>query len=400
MAGQLISKGEDYWLLRTYSGRDPLTKKRIYKASKFKGDRLQAQAELDRLVRAQADQRNLKASGITVNEHFDQWFEQVAENRYAYKTLENYKGIIACDVRTRIGHVKLSDLQPSHIQGIFSVMAARGVCSNTRRRLYSVISNALDCAVAWETLEMNPMARVEMPRREVKDMRSMSRPEVRKFLEITDTGIHAEYFRTAVVTGMRPGELGGLSWQDIDFKHRTIAVQRSLVWKGVEAHGWFLVATKTKRGKREITIPTSLANALAELKKRQEGCIDLAGDRYQNHGFVFADDRGSPVYPKMFIKYVFKVALVRAGLPRTIRLYDLRHTCATLLLKDGEHIKVVSERLGHSNVHITLEIYTHVLPGMQRDAATRIENLLNPEAVLVDAGLDSPKTSNESDGNG
>jgi integrase len=240
-----------------------------------------------------------------------------------------------------------------------------------------VISNALDCAVAWQTLERNPMSRVEMPRREVKDMRSISQQEVRKFLEITDTGTHAEYFRTAVVTGMRPGELAGVRWPDIDFKHETIAVQRSLVWKGREVDGWFLVAPKTERGKREITIPTSLSNALAELMKRQNERIKSAGDRYQNDGFVFADEWGKPVYPKPFARYVFKVALVRAGLPKTIRLYDLRHTCATLLLKDGEHIKVVSERLGHSNVRITLEIYIHVLPGMQRDAANRMENLLS-----------------------
>ena len=377
MAGQLIQKGEDYWLLRIYEGRNPLTKKRIYRAVKFEGTREQAQAELDRLLLSQAERSKVMASEITVNEHFDQLFDYVAQNRYAYKTLENYRGIIACDVRKLIGQVKLSDLQPNHIQRIFSAMAARGACSNTRRRLYSVISSALDCAVAWETLEMNPMARLEMPRREVKEMRSMSQQEVRRFLEITDKGPDAEYFRTAVVTGMRPGELAGLRWHDIDFKHGTISVQRSLVWKGRVVDGWFLVSPKTKRGKREITIPKSLANALAELKKRQEGRIGWAGDRYQNCGFVFADEWGKPVYPRQFIKEVFKVALVRAGLPRTIRLYDLRHTCATLLLKDGEHIKVVSERLGHSNVRITLEIYVHVLPGMQRDAANRMESLLN-----------------------
>jgi integrase len=295
------------------------------------------------------------------------------------KTVRNFKGIVAFDVRPIVGQMKLSDLQPAHIQRIFSAMTARGVCSNTRRRLHSVISNALDCAVAWGTLEMNPMARVEIPRREVKEMRCMSQEEVKSFLEVTDRGRHAEYFRTAVVTGMRPGELAGLCWPDIDFKHGTISAQRSLVWKGKVGDGWFLVSTKTERGRREITIPDSLVNALAELKKRQDARIKLAGDRYRNHEFVFANKWGNPVHPGTFVKSVFKVALVRAALPKRIRLYDLRHTCATLLLKDGEHIKVVSERLGHSNVRMTLEIYVHVLPGMQRDAANRIESLLNSE---------------------
>ncbi|MDQ3917899.1 MAG: tyrosine-type recombinase/integrase [Acidobacteriota bacterium] len=101
-----------------------------------------------------------------------------------------------------------------------------------------------------------------------------------------------------------------------------------------------------------------------------------AGDLYRDNGFVFANRRGRPIYPRQFIRCVFKMALVRAGLPRSIRLYDLRHTSATLLLKAGEHIKVVSERLGHANVAITLEVYVHVLPGMQEGAAERMERLL------------------------
>jgi len=379
MAGQLIQKSEDYWLLRIYKGRNPLTKQRIYKAVKFEGSREQAQMELDKMVQEQADGVKAKQRDTTVNEHLDQWFDQVVENRYAYKTVDNYRGIVAFDVRPIVGEIKLSDLEPCHIQRIFSAMTARGVCSNTRRRIHSVMSNALDCAVAWGTLEMNPMARIEIPRREAKDMRCMSQEEVKSFLEVTDRGRHGEYFRTAVISGMRPGELAGLCWPDIDFKHGTISVQRSLIWKGKVGEGWFLVPTKTERGRREITIPDSLVNALAELRKRQDARIKLAGNRYRNDGFVFANKWGNPVHPKTFARSVFKVALVRAGLPKKIRLYDLRHTCATLLLKDGEHIKVVSERLGHSNVRITLETYVHVLPGMQRDAAKRIESLLSFE---------------------
>ena len=138
-----------------------------------------------------------------------------------------------------------------------------------------------------------------------------------------------------------------------------------------------LVPPKTKRGRREITISKSLATSLAALKSRQKHVKRAAGDQYQDHGFIFADSEGRPLYPPPLIKQVFRPALKRAGLPTTIRLYDLRHTSATLLLKAGEHIKVVSERLGHSNVAITLETYAHVLPGMQRDAANRMEDLLS-----------------------
>ena len=376
MAGQLIHRRKNSWVIRIHNGNDPLSKKRMYKTVKFEGDRKAARTELDRRLRAQAEGRETPPPDMTVNEYFDLWFETVAENRYRYKTLEGYKGIIAFDVRTFIGHVKLSDLQPSHIQRIFSAMTARGVCSNTQRRLYSVISTAFDSAVTWGALEVNPLARVEMPRPETKGIRPMTKEEVGRFLAVTDKGRHAEYFRTAVVTGMRPGELAGLRWGDVDFEHCTISIQRSLSWKTRFVEGWILVPPKTERGRRQITIPESLANALAELKKRQEDVRHRAGSTYQYEGFVFANRSGRPAHPR-FITRVFKVALARAGLPRKIRLYDLRHTSATLLLRAGEHIKVVSERLGHSGVWITLKIYVHVLPGMQRDAANRIEHLLN-----------------------
>ncbi len=375
MSGRLIHRRKNSWLLRICKGNDPLTKKRIYKTVKFEGDRATARAELDRLLRAQAEGREVTPPDMTVNEYLDLWFETVAENRYRYKTLESYKGIIAFDARTLIGHVKLSDLQPSHIQHIFSVMAARGASSNTRRRFYSVLSTAFDSAVAWGSLETNPLSQVKIPRCEAKEMRAMSQDEVGRFLALTDKGRHAEYFRTAVVTGMRPGELAGLRWGDVDFEHCAISVQRSLAWKTRFVDGWILVPPKTERGRRQITLPKSLANALAELKKRQEDVRCKTGSSYRYEGFVFANKSGRPVHPR-FITRVFKVALVRASLPRTIRLYDLRHTSATLLLKAGEHIKVVSERLGHSGLWITLQIYVHVLPGMQRDAAYRMENLL------------------------
>ena len=129
MAGQLIPKGNDRWLLRIYKGKDPLTKKRIYKALKFEGNREQAQAELDRRIVSKSQEPSPNNSTMTVNQLFDQWFETVAQNRYSHKTLKNYEGVIAYDVRPVIGKVCLSELQPRHIQSVFSRMVGRGTAS-------------------------------------------------------------------------------------------------------------------------------------------------------------------------------------------------------------------------------------------------------------------------------
>jgi integrase len=375
MSGRLIHRGKNSWILRIEKNRDPRTKERVYRSRKFVGDRHAARAELNKMLEAQPERAKCEHVDMTVNDYFNLWFETVAENRYRYKTVENYKWIINFDVRPVIGHIPLSNLQSRDIQRVLNAMKARGVCSNTRRRLYSVISTAFERAVAWKLLETNPVLEVKMPRQEPKKIRAMTQEEIGRFVEGTDKGRHKEYFRTALVTGMRPGELAGLRWHDVDFGNLTISVQRSLAWKARFSDGWILVPTKTTRGRRQITMSKSLADSLEDLMKRQDSVKRANVNGYKDDGFVFANRCGRPVHPR-FITRVFKIALLRAGLPETTRLYDLRHTNATLLLRAGEPIKAVSERLGHSTVWITLQIYAHVLPGMQRSAADKMEDLL------------------------
>jgi integrase len=163
---------------------------------------------------------------------------------------------------------------------------------------------------------------------------------------------------------------------DYGENHRDLTlIQRSLAWRWCNSkYSWFLGQPKTARGRRQICIPPSLTAKLLDLKRREEKA--KRGPRYRDHGFVFASRIGSPLHRTSFSRSVFKVALEKAGLPSSIRLYDLRHTSATLLLKNNEHIKVVSERLGHAAVWFTLETYVHVLPGMQKAAASRLESLL------------------------
>lgn len=312
---------------------------------------------------------------MTVNELLDEWFAMVAENRYAENTQDTYRYFCARDIRPVVGHIKLSDLHARDVQRIFNCMAARGVSSNTRRKVYSILSIALDSAVSWGLLETNPMSHLEMPRREKPEIRAMSKEEVTSLFTATDNGLLPEYFRTAVITGMRPSEQAGLRWEDVDPVGCTICVQRSLTWKK-DGKNWTLSPPKTTKSRREITISKSVVSSLMELKERQDALRASAGASYADHGFIFADEAGLPL-KRTVITRAFKEALHVAGMSKNIRLYDLRHTSATLLLKAGENVKVVSERLGHVNISITLDLYAHVLPGMQRDAANRLEELLN-----------------------
>jgi integrase len=174
----------------------------------------------------------------------------------------------------------------------------------------------------------------------------------------------------AITTGLRLGELFGLQWQDVDLRAGTISVCRSQSdVKGKLA----LSEPKTRKGRRLVTVPAQTVNALVEHRKRMmiEG---LAGaDR------LFCNVDGGPLRRSDFHRRSFKPLLRRAGLPN-IRFHDLRHTSASLMLSQGVHPKVVQERLGHSQISVTLDVYSHVMPGMQRDAADRLGALLKPTA--------------------
>src|SRR5215216_4760731 len=152
-------------------------------------------------------------------------------------------------------------------------------------------------------------------------------------------------------------------------------VQRTLVWRRKDG-GWYFAEPKTARSRRTIPLPSSLVRGMREHRRRQAEQRLKAGPKYQNHDLVFATAEGSPLMPRNLLSRHFKPTLKRAELPASIRLYDLRHSCATLLLSAGENPKVVSERLGHASVAMTLDVYSHVLPTMQQAAADRLERLL------------------------
>lgn len=182
-------------------------------------------------------------------------------------------------------------------------------------------------------------------------------------------------FDFALATGMRPGEYLALRWTDVDLKKGIVTVQRAL--SRVKGEGYLYAEPKTSRSRRSIPLPASTGRLLEAWKKRQSAEIMAAGEAYERNGLVFAADNGRPLHEGNLVRRHFKPTLRRAALPDSIRLYDLRHTCATLLLAAGVNPKIVSERLGHASITLTLDTYSHVLPTMQTDAADRLEHLLH-----------------------
>ncbi len=187
-----------------------------------------------------------------------------------------------------------------------------------------------------------------------------------------DTSPNGLIFEFALLTGMRPEEYLAIQWSDIDFGRGTAQVRRALVR---HKKSWSFEEPKTARSRRTVFLPAPLLQKLAMHKRRQGEARLKLGAAWQTFDLVFCSEEGTPLsIPNLTYRY-FRPILVKAKLPQ-IRLYDLRHTCATLLLIAEENPKIVSERLGHSTIVLTLDTYSHVLPTMQQGASARLERLL------------------------
>jgi integrase len=374
MAGQIIKRGERTWLVRIFQGRDQ-NGKRGYVNKTVHGTKKDAEKYLSATLTAISTGTFVEPSALTLDGFLDNWLESAARPRVSERTFAEYTALLKRYVREPLGSKKLAGLRPLDIQALYSAMQERGLSARVVRYTHAVISSALKQAVRWGMLYRNPAELVQLPKQTRQEMRALTPEEASRFLAALAGDRCATLFALALATGMRPEEYLGLQWIDVDPAKATVTVRRALVWR-TKGGGWYFTEPKTARSRRTIPLPASVVVALTEHKRRQAEERLKAGPAWQDHGLVFATPIGTPLNISNLTRVRFKPALSKAGLPGTIRLYDLRHTCATLLLQAGENPKVVSERLGHASVTLTLDVYTHVLPDMQRAAAQKLENLL------------------------
>jgi len=216
------------------------------------------------------------------------------------------------------------------------------------------------------------MTAIDTPRKEKKEVSAIGADHVRKFLAAAVAHKADLLFAVAFYSGARPCEYLGLKWGDLDLAGKKMTIQRSL--KRRKAGGWYTVEPKTAKSRRSIPLIEPLLKGLAEHRTRQLEDRLKAGSAWQQHDFIFAADFGEP-FRLYSVRYVYKKILKEAGLPNNFQLRISRHSCATALMSLGTNPKVVSERLGHSSVKITLDVYSHVSPGMQQEASEHVEKL-------------------------
>jgi integrase len=316
------------------------------------------------------------------------WLES-RKSSLAPKTWHQYRTILERHVLPRIGRFKLLDLGCAHFSQLLAEMETSGAGARTLSLTRGVLHKALGDAVGSGLLLQNPVAAVPKRRYEPAEMRPLSADKARQLLSAARGSRQQALYHLAVTTGLRKGEILGLKWQDIDWERKRLSVQRQL--QRIPGGGFSLVQPKTRRSARSVDLGGETTAILLEHKQRQDLERRAAGEHWVENDLVFPSTRGTPMDQRNLSRE-FKALLGRAGLP-DIRFHDLRHTCATLMLMGGTHPKIAAERLGHSDISITLRTYSHVMPGLQQEAAEALDQLVGAiPVVLPMPDVNSPST--------
>lgn len=305
----------------------------------------------------------------TVGEYLATWFASKRDIRDS--TWRQYEFLLRRHIIPHLGTIRLAKLDPSHIDRWHATLL-QSVSPTTAQMAHVLLSQALSRAVRYGMLARNVCELVDQPKRITKHMRYWSIAEARAFLTTTDDHVLAAWWRIAITTGMRRGEITALAWEDIDLDRRAVAVRQTVTRD--KDGGWKIGPVKTDASQRQVRIDERTADMLRRQRTQQKEQRLRAGSRWVDTGLVFTREDGR-MLASTYVDEHFARLCEKASVPK-IRIHDLRHTAATLMLANGEHAKIVSERLGHSSVAMTMNRYSHVTPDMQADAADRMGRLL------------------------
>ena len=369
----------------------------------------------------------LKDQGILVSPSKDpvgkylrRWLHDVMKGRIRARTWADYSGVLTRYIEEPpfgappVGLVRMDRLTPEGIQSLYGwLQRERGLAPRTIRSLHAVLRQGLTYAVQTSALGRNPADLVVLPRQDRREVIAMTADEAGRFLEAAKADRYFALWCVLLAGGLRPGEALALRWADVDLDAGKLHVQRTLTRRWVKEKGsgtaeratgnatpdelgWKLVEPKTSRARRVVVLPQFAVRALREHRKTQVRERLQLGEEYADHGFLFATEFGCPLDGANLYDRNFRRVMAAAKLgtwrpaspagargPRgrrrfepAYRMYDLRHSAATLLLRAGENPKVVSERLGHASVAFTMDVYAASLPDLQEGAAEKMEAML------------------------
>jgi integrase len=322
---------------------------------------------------------NFEGDDQTLTAYLDRWLNGSVKGSVKPSTYESYERMIRNHIKPALGHRKLKILAPDHVQHFYQQKLDAGLAPGTVRLMHGIFHKALEQAVKWGIVPRNVCKATTPPKPNPEEIRPLDAEQARTLLEAARGNRLEALFVLAVTTGLRIGELLGLKWEDVDLGAETLRVRRT---KSQAKTGPTFTAPKNGKG-RSIRLTRRAVEALRAHKAAQNAERLKLGDLWEDNGLIFCTTAGKPLDFRNVATASFKPLLKKAGLPDKkaglpdIRFHDLRHTCATLLLSRGHHPKLVQELLGHASVAMTLDRYSHVLPGMGDQTAAAMEAALS-----------------------
>ncbi|WP_280770078.1 tyrosine-type recombinase/integrase [Salipaludibacillus daqingensis] len=366
MTGSVKKEGNSWYYvfsLKDSNGKRKQKKKRGFKTKKA------AQQALTESLNSYNKGSFIEPSNACYNDYLTEWFD-TKKNTIGIQTAQVYEIYLNKRVIPSLGDYKLSELSTMQIQSFINKLHEEGLSRSTIKKNYEIIRNSLEHAVDYDLLTKNVSLKVKLPRVTQKEMNVWNEKELTQFLEVAKEDQMNMVFFLALMTGMRQGEILGLRWKDIDLNKRLLSIKQTLTHDGKT----FLTGAKTKSSLRTIYLSKITVKALqshkAKISKQKESLEAI----YTDYDLVVCSNHGTPLNPAN-VRRSLNQLIVEAKVPK-IRFHDLRHTHATSLLSKGINVKVVSERLGHSNIKITLDTYSHVLPTMQEDVMQKLDEMI------------------------
>ena len=370
MRGSIIQRSKGSWTIILNLGRDPATGKRKQQWVTVRGTKKQAETRLAELLNQMDTGGFIKPTKETFGSFLQRHLDDYISTQIRATTLEAYqqRGKHLID---GLGHIPVSELREEHLHKYYREKS-KTLSPGTLIKHHNLLRSALSQGVIWRTLTRNVAEAVKAPKVSRKEMRALTGPEVHRMLEACEDTAWHSIFHTLTWTGLRRSELLGLRWKDVDLILASLRVVQSV--QRLNTGEFIVQEPKTASGRRTIALSPASCLVLREHREKQEADATLLGRQLAEDDLVFSHPDGSPRDPST-LTLAFRRLTRRVGLDG-VRLHDLRHTMASLYLEQGVNPKTVAERLGHASVTITLDLYSHCLPGVQEAAAVQFDTAM------------------------
>ena len=374
-SGSIKERSRGRWRVTVELGRDPVTGERRRRRFTVKGTKRDAQQAL-REAESERDHGGVDPNRITTGEWLAHWLEQrVRDGALGPRTAETYRGIVRAHLAPALGPVPLQELRAHHVRALKDDLS-RSLAPPTVLKVLNVLRQALQAAVTAELLARNPASAVPNPSlaRARRERRALDETEIAELLRVAEGTAYDMVVRFALATGARQAELLGAPWDAIDLERGHFRVVRTLQVAGGE---FLVVPPKTDRSRRTIELSASTVALLRRHRADQNAVRLRLGAAWEDHGLVFPREHGRYWHRAVFYKGFRKLldgSKIKA--PRDVNFHTLRHTAASQWILAGVELLTVSRRLGHASSSFTMDVYGHMLPGQQNQAAGALDHLI------------------------